>query len=377
MHVEKYTRTQMGHLLAHIERRKDENGKYVNFSNLSIDLARTPQNYSMENYGNFAYKNFQKIIGRDDVKMQKRSDVKTMVSVVLTMPENLQPNDEKQFFQIAYNFLKNRYAKHDNMICAYVHKDEGNKANEYRPHMHFAFCPLAVDKKQSQKRGKQMFKVSAKEVITMQDLKTLHTDMQDTMDKELGYKVSIRKHTEEQERAEAVSMPEFKKRMATIDTLLDEKTKTLKTQVEERHKKQKHIHNVLLSKQKELKDRESKLEKGETALRDSRIRFETEYTNFYTKHSQPKQSGSVEELKTDNKILANMVQRLLNSIYKKHPQWFLKIFNSMSHDKEYQKVKDQIPLTNYEKDEINKDFNKKIEQLKNEYNRDDEDEPEL
>ena len=57
-----------------------------------------------------------------------------------------------------------------NVISAYVHKDEKT------PHMHFAFVPVTEDKK----RGGE--KVSAKEVITKNDLKTFHTDLERYLD---------------------------------------------------------------------------------------------------------------------------------------------------------------------------------------------------
>ena len=71
---------------------------------------------------------------------------------------------ERLFFERTYRFLCDRYGE-QNVISAYVHKDEKT------PHMHFAFVPVTEDKK----RGGE--KVSAKEVITKNDLKTFHTDL--------------------------------------------------------------------------------------------------------------------------------------------------------------------------------------------------------
>lgn len=39
-HIEKYTRTSVPHMGAHFERRKDENGNYIKFSNQNIDLTK-------------------------------------------------------------------------------------------------------------------------------------------------------------------------------------------------------------------------------------------------------------------------------------------------------------------------------------------------
>lgn len=52
------------------------------------------------------------------------------------------------------------------MVSAFVHRDETT------PHIHFAFLPITADKKHGGE------KLSAKEVITRQDLKTFHRDLE-------------------------------------------------------------------------------------------------------------------------------------------------------------------------------------------------------
>ena len=103
-----------------------------------------------------------------------------MCSWVVTLPEYRHHNQslhvspdkeqvERLFFERSYRFLCDRYGE-QNVISAYVHKDEKT------PHMHFAFVPVTEDKK----RGGE--KVSAKEVITKNDLKTFHTDLERYLD---------------------------------------------------------------------------------------------------------------------------------------------------------------------------------------------------
>ena len=46
-HIEKYTKTSVPHMVAHFERRKDENGNYIKFSNQNIDLTKTHLNYNL------------------------------------------------------------------------------------------------------------------------------------------------------------------------------------------------------------------------------------------------------------------------------------------------------------------------------------------
>ena len=115
-----------------------------------------------------------------EARTLKRDDVNVMCSWVVTLPEyrhhnqNLHVSPDKEqverlFFERTYRFLCDRYGE-QNVISAYVHKDEKT------PHMHFAFVPVTEDKK----RGGE--KVSAKEVITKNDLKTFHTDLERHLD---------------------------------------------------------------------------------------------------------------------------------------------------------------------------------------------------
>ena len=62
----------------------------------------------------------------------------------------------------------------DNVVSAYIHK------NSSRPHMHFAWVPVTKDGR-----------LSAKNVVTRLELKTLHPDMQRFMESSLGCKVEI------------------------------------------------------------------------------------------------------------------------------------------------------------------------------------------
>ena len=65
------------------------------------------------------------------------------------------------------------------MVSAYVHMDE------VTPHMHFAFVPVVEDKK----RGG--YKLSAKEAVTREDLRTFHKDLSDHMERVFGRDIGI------------------------------------------------------------------------------------------------------------------------------------------------------------------------------------------
>ena len=166
-------------MLAHISR------QFKNHSNENIDPHKNDLNYTFNRKGKPARldglyipkKRYEEICSR--VKIQNRKDVNTLVSVCLHAPQDIQPEEEERFFEIAHKFLKQRYCQNDNFVAAVVHRDEN------RPHLHFVFVPVVEDKK------KNRLKVCAKEVITRADLKTLHKDLSDRLQEVFGRDMKI------------------------------------------------------------------------------------------------------------------------------------------------------------------------------------------
>ena len=171
MHIEKYCREAVGHMLKHYSR----NAK--NYSNLDIDAERTEHNYNLCPHENaFAY--YEQRLS--EVKCQKRADVKTLCDWVITLPkQKFTDEQEHAFFREAYNFMEKRYGK-ENVVSAWVHKDEAGQ-----PHLHFSFIPVTFDEK------KGIFKVSAKEVITRKDLQKIHGEIESYLSLQLDMPVAM------------------------------------------------------------------------------------------------------------------------------------------------------------------------------------------
>lgn len=192
MHVEKYTRSATGHMLAHYTREKDENGKYVTDGRKNIYSDKTPLNYSVGNH-EMAKERLQWYLSRDDVKCLNRKDVNVMCDVVVTVPQDLPKEQHKLFFEASHSFLCQRYGiktefgNYDNILCSEVHLDETT------PHMHFAFIPVVKEKKIDKKtqEEKTIYRVNAKKVVSRSDLRTLHPDMSDVMKKTFGRDIGI------------------------------------------------------------------------------------------------------------------------------------------------------------------------------------------
>lgn len=168
-HVQKYSMSAAATLCAHYERGKDPEGNFVLFNNQEIDPLRTYLNY------NLATKHTEGQIGFikkriSEVKIMNRSNVNVMCSWLLTLPKDFSPED--QFFIESYRFMANRYG-YENVISAYVHKDER------QPHMHFSFVPI--------KDGK----VIAKDVLNRIELSRFHPELKSTLDRIFNRDVAV------------------------------------------------------------------------------------------------------------------------------------------------------------------------------------------
>lgn len=176
MHVAKYNKSATGHMCAHYERRKDERGEYIKFGNQNIDLSRTHLNYNLAP----EHDQIEFIQQRtSEVKCQKRADVNVMCDWVVTAPEGLDQGHMKDFFKASYDFFEKRYGR-ENVISAYVHMDETT------PHMHFAFVPVVFDKK------RELYKVSAKQLLTKTELKRMHPDLTRHLKEEYSWGRSLK-----------------------------------------------------------------------------------------------------------------------------------------------------------------------------------------
>jgi predicted nucleic acid-binding Zn-ribbon protein len=172
-HKQKYTRGAVGHMLGHYDRSKavPELKASVN-TVLNYNLAYNDQ---PKNQLDFLHQRLS------EIKVHNRKDVNVMVDWVVTIPQSLNDKgleNERRFFEEAHKFLNNRYGK-ENVISAYVHMDETT------PHMHYAFVPVVEDIKNGG------YKLSAKEAVTREDLRTFHKDLSDHMERVFGRDIGI------------------------------------------------------------------------------------------------------------------------------------------------------------------------------------------
>lgn len=177
--LQKYKKTQTGGLFRHFERARKKDGSFYQFGNQNINTAMTYLNYNLcareESQSDFLNRRLKELNPR------MRKDLNVFASWVITAPSDLPSKREEEFFRHAYNFLNNRYGNdtEKNVISCYIHLDETT------PHMHYAFVPVALDKK------KKREKLSARDVLNRQDLRTFHTDLQKYIYEKMGEKYAI------------------------------------------------------------------------------------------------------------------------------------------------------------------------------------------
>lgn len=175
-HLMKFSKTTIGHMGRHFERKQNDLGEYVKFSNQNINTENSHLNYNLAPHETNQVEFINKRCS--EVKCLNRADVKVMCSWVVTKPKNIHDLEEELFFRITYQFLEKRYGK-ENVVSSYVHNDE------ITPHMHFAFVPVVFDKQ------KELYKVSAKEKVNRNDLRSFHGDLEKYLEKQFGREVGI------------------------------------------------------------------------------------------------------------------------------------------------------------------------------------------
>lgn len=180
-HYQKFKRGAVGLMLEHYDRSKPSD-------KLIYNPTLTKGNYNLCEGEGSQLERLRSVIGNkaDKVtgwaKCQNRQDVNVMCTWIVSLPKDFPADKQEQFFKESYDFLKSRFGVEDgrNIISAYVHLDESN------PHMHFCFVPVVKDKK------KDRWKVSAKECVTLTELKGFHKALEEHLEGKLGISVGVR-----------------------------------------------------------------------------------------------------------------------------------------------------------------------------------------
>lgn len=197
---EKYTTHGASAMLYHNSREFSES---FTPQNIDIDKTRTPLNYSLCENASTLKESKQYFKQRlSEIYCYKNSELKTLGQWVVTAPTDLAPEQEKDFFQAAHDYMNTLYGT-KNCIQSIVHRDEGVKDDRGeiiagKCHLHYSFIPAVKNKKYMRvdKRGcisKQNHykeKCCIHDIITPTHLKQFNAGLQKLCD-ERGIKCTI------------------------------------------------------------------------------------------------------------------------------------------------------------------------------------------
>lgn len=314
-------------------------------TNPDIEKEYSHLNYDLHNKQHIDYlENVKEKIAQNvETNRAVRKDAVVMCEFIVTSDkgffDGIDPHKERQFFEDAYNFLKNRYGK-ENITHATVHLDEKT------PHMHVGMVPVTEDKKLS---AKQIF--NRKELVSLQD--DFHAYMvKQGFDLERGVS-SDKKHIEttrmkaltakeevqaleatleqkEQEKQQLdQSMSEMKKRLVELKKSLDDVKRIDEIEIKEKG-------GLIRSKTVEIASEDFRtmksLAKASEAFRDENRRLKNENArikqekdNLY-KHQQVLQREIIglkqenKELKIETDFLQKTLERLKSLYQEKWPE---------------------------------------------------------
>lgn len=182
MNVAKFDIKAIGHVCAHFERTPAPG----HYSNKNIDPKRTINNYNLGPERDCSQVEYIKQ-SLNNISHLNRDNLTVMASIIVTKPKNIKKEQQEEYFQNTYEYLKARYCRafdnpEDGVISCYVHLDEKT------PHMHFAFLPV-IKKKMKSGEIKQRF--CSKELINRDDLRTLHQDLEKYINTECKLRCKI------------------------------------------------------------------------------------------------------------------------------------------------------------------------------------------
>lgn len=175
-HITKYGKANANGLFRHIERSNE------NYSNKNIDKSKTLENCSLLFDELTAHERYENRL--NEIHVSKRNDVKTIASIVVTLPTDMLEkdiNEQAKFWMATNEFLEKDFGK-ENVIYSQIHNDE------ITPHLHFGAIPVVWDE------NKEQYKCCAKEKLNKEYFEHFHDRLNDYVDKALGYHVEILKN---------------------------------------------------------------------------------------------------------------------------------------------------------------------------------------
>lgn len=193
--VKKFTRSAVGHLLAHFERRQKENPEtgemeYAKFGNRDIDTMWSELNYrtwpplsdsdyqvrgvpvdyelqdAWDDSGDpdeSSLERWRRIVR--NTPHSKRKDLASFCCWAVSLPDAIPLDKAGAFFNLCTRYCLRKYGA-ENVVGAWVHWDEVG-----RPHLHVAFVPVVTTTGED---GTESKRISAKALLNRRHLADWH-----------------------------------------------------------------------------------------------------------------------------------------------------------------------------------------------------------
>lgn len=206
-HIAKYKAHSVGHMLAHY--RRDPSS----FERDNVDPGRVGADYTLglvadPARGAWVVRNVdakpnwdtvRRRVERVDADAAKdgrrrtRKDAVVLADLVITLPDNVPPEDERRFFGYAYAWMAGKVGR-ENLMGGFVHRDEvrtGARAGEpVRDHMHVPFTPILDGR------------FNYKKLVPRDFYQAMHRELGDYLEQRMGYRPHV--ELSQEERAERV-----------------------------------------------------------------------------------------------------------------------------------------------------------------------------
>lgn len=187
-HIAKYKASAVGKLCAHYNRWQGIDSPNVSREN--IDKSRTHLNYTLGVYEKDGKRFIGKVRGsaswatvkgridavnaraKAEGKRATRKDAVVMADMVVTLPQNVPPEDAYKFFWNSYQYIADRVGR-GNLMGGYVHMDETT------PHMHVPFTPILDGRFNYKKMCDRKF------------YQTFHKGLGDRLEQKMGYRPEV------------------------------------------------------------------------------------------------------------------------------------------------------------------------------------------
>ncbi len=179
---------------------KEVNGKICDVTKTAIKDGDIVKSITRDNYFDnraliqkLEYQHYKN--RKDELYCYNRKDVNTLVNIAVTLPRELTTKEDiDKFFDCTVSFLSDRYGS-ENLVSAVRHFDERQIGRE---HLHYSFIPACVINKQKLLSKKNHVKamehydekISANDVLTKYDMRTVHKDFQRYLDS-VGLKCQV------------------------------------------------------------------------------------------------------------------------------------------------------------------------------------------